>query len=150
MFKRILVTLDGSDLSERALQPAFELAEKFEAQVTLLRVIAVDAMVVASVAGAGPQYLQLVDMHEARERADSEAYLRAIQAQWRATGVAVATRVAVGAAPEMIVQVAAQCDAELIVMSTHGRSGLNRFLYGSVAEAVLRGTRLPLMLIPVK
>jgi nucleotide-binding universal stress UspA family protein len=149
MFKRILVTLDGSDLSERALQPALELAEKFEAQVTLLRVIAVDALVLAT-AGTGPQFLHLRDMREERERAESEAYLQAIQAQWRATGVPIATRLAVGAPPEMIVQTAEQCDADLIVMSTHGRSGLNRFLYGSVAEAVLRGTQLPLLLIPVK
>ena len=136
-------------MSERALQPVFELAEKFEAHVTLLRVIAVDSLVLAT-AGTGPQYLLLRDMYEERERAECEAYLHAIQAQWRATSVPVVTRVAVGAAPEMIVQEAAQCDAELIVMSTHGRSGLSRFLYGSVAEAVLRGTRLPLMLIPIK
>jgi nucleotide-binding universal stress UspA family protein len=149
MFKRILVTLDGSDLSERALQPAFELAEKFGAQVTLLRVIAVDAMVLAA-AGGGPHYLQMRQMHEERDRAESEAYLHAIQSEWRATGVAVRTRVAIGAAPAMIVQAAEQCQADLIVMSTHGRSGLNRLLYGSVAEAVLRGARLPLMLIPIK
>jgi nucleotide-binding universal stress UspA family protein len=149
MFKRILVTLDGSDLSERALQPAFELAEKFGAQVTLLRVIAVDALVLATT-GTGPQYLQLRDMREERERAESEAYLHAIQAHWRSTGVPVITRLAVGAPPEMIVQAAEKCSAELIVMSTHGRSGLNRFLYGSVAEAVLRGTQIPLLLIPVK
>jgi nucleotide-binding universal stress UspA family protein len=149
MFKRILVTLDGSDLSERALQPAFELAEKFESQVTLLRVIAVDAMMLAT-AGSGPQYLHLRDMQEERERTESECYLHAIQAEWRATGIAVATRVTIGAAPEMIVQAAEQCHAELIVMSTHGRSGLNRLLYGSVTEAVLRGTQLPLLLIPMK
>jgi nucleotide-binding universal stress UspA family protein len=149
MFKRILVPLDGSDLSERALRPGFELAEKFGAQVTLLRVIAIDAIVVAG-AGTGPEYLQLRDMREERDLAEAEAYLDGIQAEWRARGVPVTTRVAVGAAPEMIVQEAAQCDAELIVMSTHGRSGLSRFLYGSVAEAVLRGTRLPLMLIPIK
>jgi nucleotide-binding universal stress UspA family protein len=101
-------------------------------------------------AGTGPEYLQLRDMREQRNLAESEAYLRGVQARWEATGVPVTTRVAVGAAPEMIVQEAAQCDAELIVMSTHGRSGLSRFLYGSVAEAVLRGSRLPLLLIPVK
>ena len=149
MYKRILVTLDGSDLSERALQPAFELAEKFEAQVTLLRVIAVESMELAT-AGSGSHYLRLRDMHEERERAESQAYLHAIQAEWRATGVAVVTRVSFGAAPEMIVQAAEQCKADLIVMSTHGRSGLNRLLYGSVAEAVLRGTQLPLLLIPLK
>jgi nucleotide-binding universal stress UspA family protein len=149
MFKRILVTLDGSFLSERALQPTFELAEKFQAQITLLRVIVADTLVLAT-AGSGPQYLHLSDTREANERAECEAYLQTICAQWQATGVPQATRVAAGAAPEIIVQVAEQCDAELIVMSTHGRSGLNRFLYGSVAEAVLRGTKLPLLLIPVK
>ena len=149
MYRRILVPLDGSDLSERALQPAFQLAEKFEAQVTLLRVIAVDESMVAA-AGTGPQYLKLRDMREEREQAESACYLQAIQGQWRDSSVPVASRVAVGAAPEMIVQVAEQCGAELIVMSTHGRSGLNRFLYGSVAEAVLRGAQMPLLLIPVK
>ena len=149
MFKRILVTLDGSDLSERALQPAFEIAEKFGAQITLLRVIAIDTPVLAA-AGAGPQYLHLRDLREEREQAEAEAYLHGIQAQWRGLPVSVATRVVVGAAPEMIVLAAEQCDAELIVMSTHGRSGLNRFLYGSVAEAVLRGTQSPLLLVPVK
>ncbi len=59
-------------------------------------------------------------------------------ARWRATGVPIETRVAIGAVPETIVLIAAQCSVELIVMSTHGRSGLNRVLYGSVAEAVLR------------
>jgi len=149
MFKRIIVTLDGSDLSERALQPAFELAGKFQAQITLLRVMVVDTLVMAT-AGSGPQYLQLSDLREANERAECEAYLQFIQNQWQANGVPLATRVAVGAAPEVIVQTADQCGAELIVMSTHGRSGLNRFLYGSVAEAVLRGTQTPLLLIPVK
>jgi nucleotide-binding universal stress UspA family protein len=149
MFKRILVTLDGSDLSERALQPGRELAKKFEAQVTLLRVITCDAIVVSNT-GAAPQYLQLRDMREERDLAESDAYLQGIKALWRDTGIRVTTRVAVGAAPEMIVQEAARCEAELIVMSTHGRSGLSRLLYGSVAEAVLRGTRLPLMLIPIK
>ena len=149
MYKRILVPLDGSDLSERALQPAFDLATQFQAQVILLRVIAMDDTT-AAVAGSGPQFLNLRDMREERDRAESEDYLKGILAQCAANEVPVVTRVAFGAAPEMIVQTADQTQAELIVMSTHGRSGLNRFLYGSVAEAVLRGTQLPLLLIPVK
>jgi len=149
MYKRILVPLDGSDLSERALEPAFQLAEKFAAEVVLLRVIALDDMT-AVVAGSGPQFMHLRDVREEHDRAESEAYLHGILSQAQANQVPVKTRVAFGAAPEMIVQVADQTQAELIIMSTHGRSGLNRFLYGSVAEAVLRGTQLPLLLIPVK
>src|SRR5258708_1956374 len=149
MYKRILVPLDGSVLSERGLQPAFDLAEKFGAQVILLRVIAIDDASAVS-AGNGPQFLQLRDMREERDRAESEAYLPGIRAQCQVKRVPVATQVAQGAAPDMIVQVAEQTRTEMIVMSTHGRGGLNRFLYGSVAEAVLRGTQLPLLLIPVK
>ncbi len=148
MFKRILVTLDGSDFAERALDPAFQIAKICQAEVVLLRVLAPDAIALS--AGAGPQYLDLYNMREDAERSESEAYLRAIRAEWKAAGVTVETRVALGAPPEMILRTAAGSGADLIVMSTHGRSGLDRFLYGSVAEAVLRGTQLPLLLIPVK
>jgi nucleotide-binding universal stress UspA family protein len=56
----------------------------------------------------------------------------------------------VGAPPELILDTAKAENVDLIVMSTHGRSGLNRLLYGSVAEAVLRGAHLPVLLIPFK
>ena len=81
MYNRILVPLDGSDLSERALQPALQLAEQFGSQVILLRVITVDETVMVA-AGAGPQHLQLRDMREERDRAESEDYLRGILAQY--------------------------------------------------------------------
>ncbi len=149
MYKHILVPLDGSHLAERALEPAFVVAEKFGADLTLLRVMVVEETM-AVAAGNGPQFLKLNDLREARERVESEDYLHAIRGHWQTTGVRIATQVTFGAPPEMIVQVANQMNADLIVMSTHGRSGLNRFLYGSVAEAVLRGTQLPLLLIPVK
>ena len=148
MYKRILVTLDGSDFSERALDPAFELARQFRAQVVLLRVLSQDPIAVA--AGPGAQYLELYGLREQRERLEAESYLRGIRAQRLNTGVPIDTRVAVGAPPEMILKAAGGANVDLIVMSTHGRSGLDRFLYGSVAEAVLRGTQLPLLLIPVK
>jgi nucleotide-binding universal stress UspA family protein len=148
MFKRILVSVDGSYFSERALEPAFELARRFDAEVILLRVVALETIAMAS--GNGPQVLELNDMHEKYDREAAESYLRGIKAHWQTTGVPIGTRVALGAAPEMILEVAGAAGADLIVMSTHGRSGLDRFLYGSVAEAVLRGTRLPLMLIPIK
>src|SRR5204863_7745799 len=62
--------------------------------------------------------------------------------------VPVHTRVLVGAPPEKIVETAIEAAADLIVMSTHGRTGLTRLLYGSVAEAVLRGSPVPVFLVP--
>jgi nucleotide-binding universal stress UspA family protein len=63
-------------------------------------------------------------------------------------GIPVRTRVLAGVAPELIVATAAEEPVDLIVMSTHGRAGLTRLLYGSVAEAVLRGAHTPVLLIP--
>jgi nucleotide-binding universal stress UspA family protein len=148
MFKRILVTLDGSDFSERALQPAFQIAEQFESEVVLLRVLAAEPVAIAG--GSGPQYLELSGLREQNETTEAENYLRGIRAEWKNTGLLIETRVAVGAPPEMILKVAEGAGVDLIAMTTHGRSGLDRFLYGSVAEAVLRRTQVPLLLIPVK
>jgi nucleotide-binding universal stress UspA family protein len=148
MFKRILVTLDGSDLSERALEPVFRIAEQFLAEVVLLRVLAPEP--IAMSAGSGPQYLELNGIGAKSDWTEADTYLRGIRAEWKNTGVQIETRVAMGAPPEMILKVAEGAGADLIAMSTHGRSGLDRFLYGSVAEAVLRGTPVPLLLIPVK
>lgn len=148
MFRRVLVTVDGSDFSERALQPAFHIAQKFEAEVVLLRVLSQEAVAVA--AGNGPQYIEINQLHERHDREEADNYLRSIKAQWLATGVPISTMVTSGAPPEQILEAADNCGADLIVMSTHGRSGLSRFLYGSVAEAVLRGTQLPVLMIPIK
>ncbi len=148
MFNTILVTVDGSDLSERALGPAFDMAEKHGAEVVLLRVLTLDVVSIAG--GMGPQYHELRNLHEKHDRDEAEAYLRRLKAQWQCTGVPITTRVITGAAPEMILQVAEQVEADLIVMTTHGRTGLDRLLYGSVAEAVLRGTRWPVLMIPIK
>jgi nucleotide-binding universal stress UspA family protein len=148
MFRRILVTVDGSDFSERALQPAFQIAQKFGAEVVLLRVLTQEA--VAAAAGNGPQYVEISQLHERHDREEADNYLRGIKAQWLATGVPITAQVVVGAPPEEILHAADIGDADLIVMSTHGRSGLSRFLYGSVAEAVLRGTQLPVLMIPIK
>jgi nucleotide-binding universal stress UspA family protein len=148
MFTKILVTLDGSDLSERALEPAFHIAQKFDAKIFLLRVLTAEFETVG--AGMGLAYNELRSMYDRHDREEAATYLQAIKAQWQGAGVPVYTRVMTGAPPEMILAVAEEAGVDLIVMSTHGRAGLSRLLYGSVAEAVLRGTQLPVLLIPVK
>jgi nucleotide-binding universal stress UspA family protein len=118
------------------------------AQVTsgmLLRVFTPELEPVS--AGMSLQYPKLSSLHEHNECELAESYLRSTQAQW--VGVPMTTRVATGSAPAMIQEAAAQAGIDLIVMSTHGRTGFSRLLYGSVAEAVLRGTHLPVLLIPI-
>ena len=147
MFHKILVTLDGSEFSELALKPAFDIAEKFEAEIVLLRVITVEVL---AAMGAAPDYSrELQNLHEGYEREAAMTYLQSIRARWQGTGVVVLTRVVAGAPPEVILGLVAENDIDLIVMSTHGRTGFRRLLYGSVAEAVVRGTHLPVLLVPL-
>jgi nucleotide-binding universal stress UspA family protein len=145
MFKTILVSLDGSALAEQALAPAFSIAEKYGAAIVLLRVVPPERSL------PGLQYLAVrpngapADPEQALIE-EAQDYLAGIALP--TPGVPVHTRVLVGAPPAVIVATAVEATADLIVMSTHGRTGLTRLLYGSVAEAVLRGSPVPVFLVP--
>lgn len=144
MFKNILVPLDGSPLAEQALAPASRIAEKFGGRLLLLRVVAPDRNLPTLPLGGWPagsapsQARPLFD--------EAEAYLAGLRLPNPA--VPVRTRVLAGAPPELIIATSAEDLVDLIVMSTHGRAGLTRLLYGSVAEAVLRGATVPVLLVP--
>jgi len=150
MFKRILVPLDGSEFAERALEPAFQIASKFGSEIILLRVMVVEEPSHAAPRIGALYYGGLGDLSLEGDREDAGAYLYAIKSQWIGAGTPIHTRIAPGAPPEIITEVAEEEEVELIVMSTHGRSGFSRLIYGSVAEAVLRGARVPLLLVPIK
>jgi len=145
MFRTILVPLDGSSLAEQALTPACRIAEKFGSALLLLRVVTLERTL--------PSLPMLTPRGESEAATsprpimdEAEAYLTGLSLP--ATVRPVRTQVLAGAPPEMIVATAAASDVDLIVMSTHGRTGLVRLLYGSVAEAVLRGASVPVLLVP--
>lgn len=150
MFRHILVALDGSRFAERALDPALQLALRFESRVTLLRVAPTEPQPVMVGPGLSLTQLNLSDQAAEREMKETEAYLDSLRHQWSGLGIPVHAEVTRGEAAEMIVDTACAVDAELVVMTTHGRSGLSRLIYGSVAEAVLRSSPIPVLLIPVK
>jgi len=135
-FKKILVPLDGSALAEAALGRAVEFAGD---GVTLMLLRAVEAH---TLPGVDPSDAQVEVVREA------EDYLAAVAARLAESGVAqVETSVWYGPAALAIVEAARLRKADLIVMSTHGRSGLGRLILGSVAESVLRGTTTPILLL---
>jgi nucleotide-binding universal stress UspA family protein len=145
MFAKILVPLDGSDLAEHALTAAFDLARRFNSLIILLRVVIPEALLVSL--PDLPAYRLPANTVVAVE-ADAIAYLEGLKRQWAPTGVQIQTLVLSGTPPELIVATAKEQAVDLIVMSTHGRSGFSRLIYGSVAEAVLRGVKVPLLLMP--
>ena len=133
----ILVPLDGSVLGETALPPAVELARQHGARLLLLRAAEAHAMPMAD-----PIQAQVEAVRGAEE------YLAAVRARMTQAGIAgVDTSVWYGAPAEAIIEAAGVRKADLIVMSSHGRTGLGRLVLGSVAETVLRGTRVPILLI---
>jgi nucleotide-binding universal stress UspA family protein len=135
--EKILVPLDGSPLAEVALEHARELARGASSVVVLLR-----AAEAHTLPGRDPTDAQIAVVKEA------EGYLASTAQRLREQGVKqVETSVRYGAPAESIVEAARVCNADLIVLSSHGRSGLGRLILGSVAESVLRSTNTPILLI---
>lgn len=147
MFGKLLVPLDGSEMAENALAPAFRLARQFGSEVVLVRIIVPERMMV-EVSGVLTPLPTVRARGAFDEAAEARAYLEAVKKKWAHTGAVIHTRTPTGAPTELIAKVARDERVDVIVMSTHGRSGVSRLLYGSVAEAVLRGARTPMLLIP--
>jgi nucleotide-binding universal stress UspA family protein len=124
ILENVLIPLDGSPLAEQILPAALELARLMEGRCTLLRV-------------AGPS-------ESAREEA--EAYLEGVSARLRAEGVPIRSRVVFArhAAETILEQVRAH-GHDLVALATHGRGGVRRALLGSVADRVIRGVSVPVL-----
>src|SRR5512138_3659111 len=136
-FTKMLIPLDGSNVSEQVLPYARTLARKFHLPVELLT--AVD--VVGLAAALGAESKSKVESVIADAWRSSQAFLEKISRTF--SGVTVTCVVERGRPGELIVEKAAADSGTLIAMASHGRSGIDRWLLGSVAEKVLRGTRNP-------
>jgi nucleotide-binding universal stress UspA family protein len=135
---KILVPLDGSKLAETALTKALDMAQG-SGEPTLVLLRAAEA---TSWPGTDPTDDQIRVVREA------EDYLDGVKTYLARQGVdRVQTSVWYGPPASAIVEAARVGKVDLIVMSTHGRSGLGRLILGSVAEAVLRGTAVPILLL---
>lgn len=142
MYKRILVPLDGSALAEAALAHAQQLARCFDGEVILLRAVVSPYTIVAPdlvLAGQG------IDQEVVQQQA--EQYLDAQADQVAALGIAVQTVICPGPVAEAILDHARSLDVDVIVMSTHGRGGVSRWVYGSVADRVLQAAPCPVLLV---
>ena len=141
MYKRALVPLDGSPMAETIIPFITEIAGPLEMSVTLLRVIEPLTSVVTD-------FGQPVVVDDVAERArDAEEYLAPLAAMLRARGIDASWCVRRGRADTEIVEGARANGADLIAMTTHGRSGFGRLLFGSVAEQVLRQADVPVFMM---
>lgn len=141
MYKKILVPLDGSKTAEHALPLARAFARALQVPVELLAVVDIAEVARRVTADQSSMLRTLVD----DTTRQLERYLQGVAKNFPAG--AVHHSVQAGGAAEVIVESAAADSETLIAMATHGRSGLDRWLLGSVAEKVLRATSNPLLLI---
>src|SRR5512143_2310453 len=137
MFSKILVPLDGSSLSEKALDPAVDMASKNDSEIILLEAVQ-DSL------AAVPEARYHVPPKEIyRSAIMSMKYLRNIATRLRMEGIKVRCHVSEGEPCSAILSYAHHADVDIIVMSTHGRSGISRMIMGSVASKVAITTHRP-------
>ncbi|KOX94646.1 universal stress protein UspA [Haloarcula rubripromontorii] len=149
MYDNILVPTDGSETAENAVDQAVDIASKYGATVHALYVVDVDATSYSLGTEQVDRIRQgyLDEMTEVKADADeATGYVRDRAAEH---GVEVKEHVTAGEPARAVRKFVEDNDIDLIVMGSHGRSGLKRVILGSVTEKVLRRTRLPVLVVDV-
>lgn len=145
MYRKILVTLDGSPLAESVLPHAEALARQFDAEVILLQAVSLSASMGWGI--SDPASVELVETLRETVLGSARDYMQEQVSRLEARGVRARSQVVEGGAVDTILHAADQLEVDLIAMATHGRSGMGRWVYGSVAERVLRGATRPVLLV---
>lgn len=142
-YKKIVVPLDGSGWSKRAIPHAVDIARSNNAELILLHVFRPPASeYIDQIALAG----QAEQTHQLREQ--MKQYLIGLRSELRSENIEVRTQLIEGAGvAHLVCEYVNNEDVDLVVMSTHGRSGLAQFLFGSVANQILQCLKVPVLLI---
>ncbi len=143
MFKHILLPVDGSETSSLAVSKTMELAKSFDSLVTVIYVIDPYPFT-----GVGTDFAYGQAEYLSAATAEANAAVHAAKETFTRFGVSVDTTVIESHAVwRGIVEAGESLKADLIVMGSHGRSGLEKLVLGSVAQAVLSHTRLPVLVV---
>jgi nucleotide-binding universal stress UspA family protein len=144
MYKKILVPLDGSELAKKALDQAEKLAKTFDAEIVLLQVVPFMPIY------GSPELVTPLIVDE-KQKESAERYLRNLAEELKKRDLKVTTMVRTGQQVAVeIIDFAKESRVDLIVMCTHGRSGITRWVLGSVAHKVLTRAETPILLIHLK
>lgn len=143
---RILMGTDFSDYSKEALDYAVLFAKHFGAELYLLHVLDVPTYIPGVASVTGPDFSELIRSLREGER----KRLEALAGEVRQNGVVVHLILKEGTPFREIPKVVKEVSADLIVLGTHGRTGLDRFMMGSVAERVARRAPCPILLVKPK
>ncbi len=146
ILNRVLIPLDGSKEGETAIPCIGALVATLKTEVVLLQVLATGYQTMAA---EGYEYVVYTKQQIESDRAYAKAYLDRVAARLKRPGVTVKSEVKFGNAADEIVSFAGNIQADMIAMATHGRSGLGRWVLGSVTERVVRAGNTPVLLVRV-
>ena len=146
LFQRVLIPLDGSERAEAVIVHAIALGDPDATEFVLVSVVVPLLVTGDRWADARPSIArEPVDVFVRHER-ETSAYLEQIAAELRRCGMTVTTRVVVHAqAARALLDVAVECHADVVAIATHGRPPLSRWVIGSVADRIVRGTDVPVL-----
>lgn len=145
MFKHLLVPLDGSKLAEAALPAAISLATQYGSEVSLFQVTHTPYL---SAMAQGDTYTELTNNLRKMAHNEAMSYLQVLQAGLKRQGVDARIYVEEGdQVADVLLRAVQALEVDTIVMSTHGRGGIQRWLFGSVADRLLRQANIPVLLI---
>lgn len=153
MFKRLLVPLDGSPFALQALPYATEVAQRFDAEVILVQVIKPATFVIAAGAPGGVSpaaseiAVQAAREADKRNAAQAKRYLSDKVRAMKSQHVESSYQVLVGDTARSIIEFSEKENVDLVVMTTHGKSGLKRAVMGSIADAVIRQSGKPVLVV---
>ena len=150
MYQTLLVPLDGSPRAESILPHVEDLAMQFKSKVIFLQVVEPSLQFVNP--SLYETTIQIDIIHEhlidfKRKKEEITAYLSGIQEGFQKKGIDTGIIVEQGPAVETIISVAQRENAELIAIASHGRSGLSRVFYGSVAAGIMHKIDRPILII---
>ena len=149
-FQHLLIPLDGTPLAEQILTPATQMAQLGAAELTLLRIVR-PMLPMTMPAGVGSfgemahHMMERVDVLQAQLKQEAHEYLERAAETMRVHGLKVHTQVAIEEQPGVAILQRAQAPIDLIALECHGRRGIARLFMGSVADKVIRGAHVPVL-----
>ena len=147
MYKHILVPIDDSPLATAAVEHALDLAQVFKSTVTIMSVVAIDPFVGVDFYKVAPS----VTDHLLEAESNAQSHLDRVKFMFEELGIEVNTKILHEEKPAVgILNIADEVNADIIVMGSHGRSGIKKILLGSVAQQVMVNSHIPVMVVKSK
>ncbi len=151
MYKHIMVPLDGSELAECVLPHLEMIARDCQGspEITLIRVVTPLKLYGGFEFGGVPEYIspEQIQKLEDNARNSAQLYLAGQVKRLQADGIDAEAKVVFGLASESLTDFAEKNGVDLIVIATHGRSGIREWFWGSVAERVLKTSKIPILMV---